>query len=150
MKLRKFRNLAQSAMLRLEKVPSYDERAVPRWAVWTLSQEVTCSNPGQYLFQMIIFKSPIFGPNSLDSTSILGQFLRTRKNYPKNRGTVKRIWPKNRALRNYVQISTFSQKSGHLYINFEGTIFGPNPLKSTSIFGHFCGNAKITLKSRYY
>ena len=49
-KLRKWVNLAKSAMVRLQKVTSRDEPAVPRWVVLTFSEKVTRSNPGQCIF----------------------------------------------------------------------------------------------------
>ena len=59
-----------------------------------------------------IFERPIFWPNPLNSTSVLGHLLRTRKNYPKIEVLLRGLGPKIGPLKMMSQYPLFVKKVG--------------------------------------
>ena len=76
----------------------------------------------------VIFKSPIFWPNPLKRTSILGQFLRARKIYPKIEVLLRELGQQIGLVKLCTNVHFLTKKSGHLHIIFEGPIFDLIPL----------------------
>ena len=97
-----------------------------------------------------IFERPIFWPNPLNSTSILGHLLRTRKNYPKIEVLLRGLGPKIGPLKMMSQYPLFVKKAGICTPFLRALFFDLILLVVPRFQGSFCEFAKNALKSRYY
>ena len=75
-----------------------------------------------------IFERPIFWPNPLNSTSILGHLLRTRKNYPKIEVLLRGLGPKIGLLKMMSQYPLFVKKTGICTLFLRALFFDLIPL----------------------